>query len=109
MNRVVKKPWEKMRTAAFKHVENVLREKFEQVDAYRYNTASIRVRVIDSRFEGKSFDKRIRMTEPFIAKLPAEIQGDIMNVVALSPDQASESLRAGVANLEFEEPSPSIL
>ena len=47
--------WETRRTDEARHVEEVLRNAgFERADAYRYNPASIRVRVIDSRFEGLS-------------------------------------------------------
>jgi hypothetical protein len=45
--------WEANRTDETRKVEDVLRNAgSERVDAYRYNSASIRVRVIDSRFEG---------------------------------------------------------
>ena len=47
--------WERKRTDETRQVEEVLRQAgFQQADAYRYNSASIRVRVIDPRFEGRS-------------------------------------------------------
>jgi hypothetical protein len=50
--------WEAKRTDETQMIERVLREAgFETVDAYRYNTASIRVRVIDQRFEGMPAEK----------------------------------------------------
>ena len=53
MTNTISRAWEDKRTAETRQVEDVLRRVgFQQVDAYRYNTASIRVRVIDSRFEG---------------------------------------------------------
>ena len=51
--------WEAKRTDETRHVEEILRNAgFDQVDAYRYNSASIRVRVIDRRFERLSAEKR---------------------------------------------------
>ena len=41
-------PWETKRTDETRLVEaELVKARFEQVDAYRYNSASIRVRVID--------------------------------------------------------------
>ena len=45
--------WKEMQTEETRQVEQTLRRAFSQVDAYRFNSASIRVRVIDSRFKGK--------------------------------------------------------
>jgi hypothetical protein len=51
--------WEEKRTPETRRVENLLRGAgYERVDAYRYNSASIRVRVIDQRFEGMSMPDR---------------------------------------------------
>ncbi len=55
--------WEAMRTDETRMVEETLKPHFEQVDSYRYNPASIRVRVIDSRFEDMSREKRDAMVE----------------------------------------------
>ena len=63
--------WEAKRTDETRHVEDVLREAgFDQVDAYRYNPASIRVRVIDRRFEGLSPEQRDALVEPHLDELP---------------------------------------
>jgi stress-induced morphogen len=97
--------WQVMRTRETEQVEDVLRQDFPKADAYRYNSASIRVRVIDPRFKGKSDEERDTMVEPLLDKLPREIQADIMNLITLSPDEISSSL----PNLEFEDPSPSML
>ncbi len=47
-----------MRTAETREVESVLRMAFLTTDAYRYNSASIRVRVVDPRFAAKSTEER---------------------------------------------------
>jgi septation ring formation regulator EzrA len=46
--------WEEKRTEETRSVEELLRQHFERADSYRYNSASIRVRVVDSRFEAMS-------------------------------------------------------
>jgi hypothetical protein len=102
--------WEAKRTAETRQVESVLRAVFPKADAYRYNPASIRVRVIDPRFEGKSSAKRYAMIEPLLERLPERIQADIINLLTLSPvESADPSHTLALANLEFEDPSPSTL
>ena len=39
--------WESKRTPETRTIEDLLRRTFEQADSYRYNSASIRIRVID--------------------------------------------------------------
>jgi len=101
--------WEKMRTDESRKVEEVVRKEFPQTDAYRYNSASIRVRIIDPRFEGKSDEERDAMVEPILARLPEAVQADIMNLITLFPDETKKSSRAAFLNAEFEDPSPSSL
>jgi hypothetical protein len=98
-----------MRTDETRMVEAVLRKAFPNTDAYRYNSASIRVRIIDPRFEGKSTAKRDAMVEPILEQLPEATQADIMNLITLYPDETTKSTNALVANAEFEDPSPSML
>lgn len=94
-------------------VEEELRKAgFERVDAYRYNSASLRVRIIDSRFESVTRDERDRLVESFIDQLPPSTQSDIVNLVLLAPsefDQPEKSLREFMQNVEFENPSRSML
>jgi stress-induced morphogen len=102
--------WKEMRTAETRRVEETLRKEFPQADAYRYNSASIRVRIVDPRFAGKSNEQRDAMVEPLLLQLPEETQADIMNLLTLSPEEASaQSFKYSLANVEFEEPSPSVL
>ena len=85
---------------------------FETVDAYRYNPASIRIRVIDKKFEGLSTEARDAMVEPHLAKLPEETQTDIISLFTFSPSelkQKSKLFRGFLLNREFEDPSPSML
>ena len=73
MSNVTTPRWETLRTSETRRVEEILREEFPNTDAYRYNSASIRVRVIDHRFEGKSTEERDAMVEPILEKLPEAI------------------------------------
>lgn len=108
-----KPKWESMRTDESRMVENVLHDAgFDRVDAYRYNSASLRVRVIDERFESVPREERDAIVEPYIAKLPRTTQSDIVNLVLLSPteySQASHTFREFMLNTEFDNPSPSML
>ena len=105
--------WEDKQTAESRMVREVLlRAGFTRVDAYRYNSASLRVRVIDARFETMPRDERDSLVEPHIEQLPETTQSDIVNLVLLSPsefEQPEKSFREWMQNLEFEHPSPSML
>jgi hypothetical protein len=94
-------------------VEDVLRKAgFDQVDAYRYNSASIRIRVIDQRFEGLSPDQRDAMVEPQLEQLPERTQADIMTLFTFAPSelqQTPKTFREFMKNSEFDDPSPSML
>lgn len=106
-------PWEAKRTDETRKVEDVLRKAgFEKVDAYRYNSASIRVRVIDPRFAGLSPEQRDAMVEPCLAKLPERTQADIISLFSFAPAellQTPNSLKEFLLNTEFDDPSPSML
>lgn len=104
--------WEAKRTAEARRVEDLLRQHFEQADAYRYNAASIRVRVIDSRFEGLSREGRATQVEQYLATLPPEIQRDIVTLFVFAPPELTltpTTYRECLLNAEFEDPSPSRL
>jgi hypothetical protein len=85
---------------------------FQKVDAYRYNSASIRVRVIDERFEGLPAEARDAMVEPHLKKLKERTQADIVNLFTFAPSelqQTPQTFREFLLNMEFEDPSPSML
>ncbi|HVS36651.1 MAG TPA: hypothetical protein VMS17_13910 [Gemmataceae bacterium] len=71
--------------------------------AYRYNSASIRVRVVDKAFRGKSLVDRDEMVAPVLKQLPEETYSDIMILLLLAPEEVDED----PANFEFEHPAPS--
>jgi stress-induced morphogen len=88
-----------------KRIEAALKPEFPTAEAYQYNIASIRVRVIDDRFHGKSKPDREAMVLPLIEPLPEEVQADIMVLLLLSRDETEDS----PMNLEFDHPSRSRL
>jgi len=101
-------PWEEKRTGETRRVEEHLGQYFERADAYRYNSASIRVRVIDSRFEGMPREKRDGLVEPYLAQLPEEIQRDIVTLFTFAPSELRETsttYREFLLNTEFDDPS----
>ena len=113
MTRTTTPTWEKKRTDETRLVETVLREAgFGKVDAYRYNSAAIRVRVIDPRFEGLSDAKRDALVEKHLKTLPERTQADIISLFTFAPselDPKSKFIQALLMNEEFTHPSPSRL
>ncbi len=101
--------WESKKTPDSNRVEKALRSHFDRVDAYRFNSASIRVRVIDKRFEGMPVSEREDLVMPVLDKLPKKIREDILMVVLLAPSEQTTPNRQSLINLEFEEPSRSLL
>ena len=103
--------WHAMRTDETRQVEEVLRKQFETADAYRYNSASIRVRVIDPRFEGLSTEQRDAMVEPVLAQLPERTQADIITLLTFTESEVAQGpkFKGYGLNVEFDDPSPSIL
>ncbi len=112
MTTAATKAWESMRTDETRNIETLLRSVFDQADAYRYNSASIRIRVIDGRFEGMPRERRDAMVEEQIAKLPPDTQRDIVTLFAFAPSElsaSSKNFREFLLNAEFDAPSPSEL
>lgn len=101
--------WERLRTKESRKVEDELRKRFERADAYRYNLASLRVRVIDSQFEGMTQEQRDALVDPILAALPEKTQADLINVLLLTPSEADGSVgfhRKTWVNQDFENPKP---
>jgi stress-induced morphogen len=112
MTPVATPPWEAKRTSETRQVEDLLGRHFKQADSYRYNSASIRVRVIDPRFEGMSREQRDAMVEQYLDKLPPETQRDIVTLFTFAPSELKRTpttFREYMVNTEFDDPSPSML
>jgi hypothetical protein len=104
--------WEAKRTSETRMVEDLLRQHFKQVDSYRYNSASIRLRVIDPTFEGLPREKRDAMVEQYLDNLPPETQRDIVTLFTFAPsdlERTPTTFREYMLNTEFDDPSPSML
>lgn len=97
--------WETQRTAETRRIEGCLREAgFERVDAYRLNPASIRIRIIDPKFEGKKGSERQDLVFPVIDKLPKRTREDILLLLTLAPSEVGKVNRHALINLEFDNP-----
>ncbi|MHC5537979.1 hypothetical protein ACYOEI_07075 [Singulisphaera rosea] len=83
--------WEAKRTDETRMVEDALGNEFERVDSYRHNSASIRVRVVDSRFDAMSRDERERRDEDRIGRLPEGTQQDIVTIVCFAPAELQKA------------------
>jgi stress-induced morphogen len=101
----------KKQTKETRLIESRLKEQFPDYwpdcppAAYRYNSASIRVRVVSDRFRNKSLSEREDLLLPIVRRLPKDTQEDITILLLLSPEESRDS----VLNLEFETPTPSTL
>ncbi len=85
-------------------VERTIGERFPSIESYRSRYGTVRVRIVDTRFEKKSRVQREKMVLPLIRTLPEEIQADLIMLLLLAPDEAENS----VQNLEFEHPERKI-
>jgi stress-induced morphogen len=102
--------WHAKRTHETRKIEEELRKRFPHSDAYRFNSASIRVRIIDDAFEGMSEIEREQMVDPILEQLPDETQADIMLLLTLTKKEATARFgKHSLVNLEFENPSESAL
>ncbi len=99
--------WEEKKTEETRKIESLFRTEFPQTDAYRFNSASIRVRVIDDRFEGKTIDEREALVLPLLNKLPKKTRDDVLLLLTLAPSEQTTRSTQTLMNLEFEQPLPS--
>lgn len=95
---------------SLENVRDVLQEYAEahphaEIRIYRKNCVSIRIRIIDPDFKGMSKSDRHNQVWQLVEKMPEDTQKDISVLLLLAPDETKGSLM----NLEFEDPSPSLL
>ncbi len=69
----------------------------------RYNPASIRVKIVDTTFHGRSKGERHDYARRFLRTLPEDVLSQISVLLCLEPDESS------LLNLEFHDPSRSYL
>jgi len=76
-----------------------------QIDLYRKNVVSVRIRIIDADFACLDRAQRSDQVWKYLDQLPDEVQGDISSLLLLTPEETKKSF----ANMEFEDPVPSQL
>jgi stress-induced morphogen len=77
-----------------------------EASLYRQSIASIRLRIIDRRFEGMTKSRRHADVWDFLAaRVPEDTLADVSLVLAVAPAE----LRSSFANHEFERPIASRL
>jgi hypothetical protein len=76
-----------------------------KIDAYRYNSASIRIRIIDPDFQ--KMDRAIRhdLIWELLEGLTEDTASQVTLLLLLTPSEVKRSL----ANMDFEDPIPSNL
>jgi stress-induced morphogen len=76
-----------------------------KIDAYRQNSVSIRIRIIDPDFRGSNRVERDRRISQLLEHLPEPIESQITQLLLLTPEETKTSF----ANVEFEHPVPSTI
>ena len=76
-----------------------------RIEAYRYNSASIRIRITDPDFKGRNRVEREGAVWPIIEGLPEDDREQIMVLLLITPKEKKTSLMS----LEFDKPTPSRL
>lgn len=76
-----------------------------QIDLYRQNSVSVRVRIIDPDLAGQGKPQRSQLAWRYLSQLPEDVQSDISTLLLLTPGETQKSF----ANFEFEDPIPSKL
>ena len=97
-DRTLKRIGEAFRPYAEAHAE-------ADIELYRRNNVSVRVRIIDPDFAGKSRARREEEVWPLLDQLPDDVVADVTMLVLLTPEEKEESL----ASFEFDHPSPSLI
>ena len=74
-----------------------------QIETYRQNSVSVRIRVLNPEFAGRSRTQREEEIWALLNKLPEETLAEISLLLLLTPVEAKNSF----ANSEFDDPIPS--
>ena len=73
------------------------------IDIYRQNSVSVRIRIIDPDFAGLSKVERSKRVWKYLDSLSDDVQSDLSTLILLTPEETKLSF----ANFEFEDPVPS--
>ena len=94
-----------------RQLERALAERYKprhpraKVTVYRYNSASIRVRVIDPDFAGRTIPEREDDLWEVLDTLPEEVRSQVSMLLLLTPAESKTSM----LSMEFDNPTPSKL
>lgn len=76
-----------------------------EIEAYRHNSVSVRIRIINPEFAGRSRVQREDEVWAILDQLSEETLADISLLLLFTPEEARKSF----ANAEFDNPLPSTL
>lgn len=76
-----------------------------KIEAYRQNSVSVRIRVLNPQFAGKTRAQREEEVWAVLNKLPEDPLAEISLLLLLTPEEAKNSF----ASFEFDDPIPSKL
>ena len=76
-----------------------------EIETYRHDNVSVRIRIIDPAFKGMSRGRREEDLWALLDQLPEEVVAEISLVILLTPAEAKKSF----ASMEFDDPMPSPL
>lgn len=74
-----------------------------EIEVYRSNNVSVRIRIIDPGFKKMNRAKREGDLWAILEKLPEETVSEITVILLFTPEEAKKSF----ANMEFDDPIPS--
>jgi hypothetical protein len=74
-----------------------------EIEAYRHNSVSVRIRIIDPNFERQSRAQREDDLWAILDELPEDVVAEISLLLLLTPAEAKKSF----ASMEFDDPIPS--
>ena len=73
-----------------------------EVELFRANPGSIRVRIIDPDYKGLSDEEREDPVWEYLNQLPEDTVGFLSTLLLITPQEAKKS----IANVDFENPIP---
>ena len=90
-------------------VKAIKADGYTDVVAYRYNYASIRLRVICYQFAGVRSQQRLDRINDLLNTLPDSLNAQVVTMILTTPDELKDGGRHYFGNLDFEHPEPSEL
>jgi hypothetical protein len=76
-----------------------------EIEAYRQNSVSVRIRILNRAFAGKDRVEREEEVWKVLDQLPEDALSEISLLLLFTPDEAKNSF----ASFEFDDPEPSRL